>query len=46
MWYNIIVKDVKGNILVNEKYYDETLTTAGCSYGFDVLGNWVEEWWE
>ena len=45
MWYNRKVQDSDGNILISEKYYVEKVYKIQATFGFDVMGNWVEEWW-
>jgi hypothetical protein len=46
MWLNRVVYDVENNILEKEKIFIENppSDTQG-SFGQDVLGNWVEEWY-
>lgn len=46
MWFNRVVFDVDNNILVKEKIFIENPpSNAHDSFGQDVLGNWVEEWY-
>lgn len=46
MWYNRIVMDNDKNIIIKERIFiiDELIKED--SFGMDVLGNWVEEWWD
>jgi hypothetical protein len=46
MWYNRVVMDNDNNIIIKERIFIEEDFQYGASFGFDVLGNWVEEWWD
>lgn len=47
MWYNKVVKDNDMNIIIQERIFIEDYNgKLMASYGLDILGNWVEEWWE
>jgi hypothetical protein len=46
MWYNRVVTDSNMNILFKERIFIENGAGGAGSYGMDILGNWVEEWWE
>jgi hypothetical protein len=46
MWYNRIVMDSNNNIIIKERIFIKDELVGGDSFGMDVLGNWVEEWWD
>jgi hypothetical protein len=47
MWYNRVVFDVNDNIIIKERIFVEDYKgPLIASYGTDILGHWVEEWWE
>lgn len=45
MWYNRVVTDNNGDIIIKERIFIIN-GSGGDSFGMDILGNWVEEWWE
>ena len=47
MWYNRVVTNSNNNILFKERIFIKDYNgKLMASYGHDILGNWVEEWWE
>ena len=46
MWYNRIVMDSNNNVIIKERIFIKDELVGGDSFGMDVLGNWVEEWWD
>jgi hypothetical protein len=46
MWYNRIVMDSNNNVIIKERIFIKDALVGGDSFGMDVLGNWVEEWWD
>ena len=45
MWYNRIVTDSDMNIIIKERIFIEN-GSGGDSFGLDILGNNVMEWWD
>lgn len=46
MWYNRVVMDNDNNIIIKERIFIEEDYLYEDSFGLDILGNWVEEWWD
>lgn len=46
MWLNRVVMDNNNNIIVKERIFIVDEVVGGESFGMDILGNWVEEWFE
>ena len=47
MWYNRVVTDSNNNIIIKERIFIKDYNgKLKASYYLDILGNWVEEWWE
>lgn len=46
MWYNRVVFDEDNNIIIKERIFIISECGYNDSFGLDVLGNWVEEWWD
>ncbi len=46
MWYNRIVVDINKNVIINERIFMKDEVVGGESFGMDILGNWVEEWFD
>jgi hypothetical protein len=46
MWYNRVVMDSDNNIIIKERIFVVDELVGGESFGMDILGNWVEEWWD
>ena len=47
MWYNRVVTNSDNNVIIKERIFIENYEgQLKASYGLDILGNWVEEWWE
>ena len=46
MWYNRVVFDEDNNIIIRERMFIVSECGYNDSFGLDVLGNWVEEWWD
>lgn len=47
MWYNKIVMDNDNNVIIKERIFIEDYNgKLSASYGLDINGNWVEEWWD
>ena len=47
MWYNRIVFNNDNVIIIKERVFIKDYNgKLMASFGHDILGNWVEEWWE
>jgi hypothetical protein len=46
MWYNRVVMDSDNNIIIKERIFVVDELVGWESFGMDILGNWVEEWWD
>jgi hypothetical protein len=46
MWYNRMVWDKDNNVIIKERMFIVCEYGYNDSFGLDILGNWVEEWWD
>jgi hypothetical protein len=46
MWYNVLVQDNDMNIIEETRMFIEDGSYNDPSFGLDILGNSVVEWWD